>query len=157
MTEKNGGSTTDDQEPLLPLMTLDDVSQRLQKFLEQNPSASLSTFDLPKIGPCHRIEKPWGDPTLAIAIPTVEDASFFASLNAVILPERLSALWHEDTKDLEIIWTALPLSESQIEVSGRKFIFQYSNKRYKCEFGPSSDRLKLMASLTMPLTNPSAS
>lgn len=143
-----------EQELLLPMHTLEDVQQRLAPFLERNPSGEVSTLEIPGVGKIHRVERPWGDPTVALFLPENPD-EFIEILNELILPERLSALWHCDTKDIEVIWTALPLSEDQQEIAGRKFAFRYGGKTYKCEFGDSSERLTKLAGLFAPTTNPS--
>jgi hypothetical protein len=74
-------------------------------FLNAN---RLTTID--EIGPaegCY-ITKPWGDASVAIDIP--RDAAGLAdALNKVVLPRRFSAIWHSDTKDFEVIWTAFKL------------------------------------------------
>lgn len=148
------GEVAQEEELLLPLLTLEDVQQGLSKFLDKNPSASISTMEIPDVGKLHRIDKPWGDATLALLLPH-DPAQVFEMLNNLYLPERLSALWHQDAKDIEVIWTALPLAKDQREIAGRKFFFQYGGKKYECEFGISSERLKELASLLMPTTNPS--
>ena len=93
-----------EEELLLPLHTLEDVQQRLAKFLEKNPAASISTMDIPKVGKIHKIERPWGDPTMELLLPN-DPAGTIEILNELYLPERLSALWHVDSNDIEVIWT----------------------------------------------------
>lgn len=144
-----------EQELLLPLLTLEDVQQGLQKFLERNPSSSVSILEIPDVGQIQTIASPWGDPTLQFLLPP-DPKETFEVLNSIYLPERLSAVWHEDTKDLEVVWTALPLAKGQQEIEGRKFKFLFGGKTYSCEFGDSSERLKQIASWTAPRTNPSA-
>jgi len=143
-----------EEELLLPLRTLEDVKQALRKFLDANPASTLSTLEIPKVGKIHRLEKPWGDPTLVLLLPE-DPAKTISILNSLFLPERLSALWHQDTKDIEVIWTALPLSPDQQEIAGRKFTFRFGSKNYKCEFGDASDRLLGLSGLFAPVTNPS--
>lgn len=142
-----------EEELLLPLHTLEDVQQRLEKFLKRNPASVVSTLDLPEVGRVHRIERPWGDSTLQLMLPSDPTATI-AILNKLYLPERLSALWHTDTNDIEVIWTALPLSNDQQEIAGRKFVFQFGGKSYNCEFGTASERLQIIAAYVMPTTNP---
>lgn len=143
----------------LPLPTIEYLKQKMAAFLEKNPASKIEMLKVPNPagGPDHevpRVSSPWGDYTLAIIL--LQDVEKLASvLNNVYLPARLSALWHQDTKDIEVIWTALPLSPSQNEINRRKFTFQFSGKKYKCEFGRSSDRLLTLAKYSFPETNPS--
>lgn len=140
--------------------TIEYLENKLANFLEKNPTSKIELIKVPSSSgkpdlDVHRVSSPWGDPTLAILL--LDNLEEMASvLNNVYLPERLSAVWHQDSKDIEVIWTALPLSPSQKEIDGRKFIFQFSGKKYKCEFSKSSDRLLKLAKYSFPETNPSA-
>lgn len=147
------GEAAEERELLLPLLTLEDVTEALAPFLERNPSSSMSTLDVPEVGKAHRIERPWGDSTLEVILPQ-DPAQFIELLNQLYLPERLSALWHQDTHDIEVIWTALPLADSQKEIEGRKFVFHFGSKKFACEFTGSSERLMHIAGQIIPITNP---
>lgn len=148
--EDDGGA---EEERLLPLHTLEDVHQRLEPFFAANPKSTISSVEIPNFGQVHRIERPWGDSTLDMLLPH-DPAEIIDILNSLVLPERLSALWHSDTQDIEVIWTALPLSGDQQEIADRKFTFQFGGKSYKCEFGAASERLTTIAGLVAPTTNP---
>ncbi len=128
-----------------------DWAESLKPFFDRHPSAKvgMQTFDGHDL---RTIENPWGDPTLMMIVAPADDVSF---LNNVFLPNRLSAVWHLDSKDLEVIWTAYELSESQKEIAGRTFTFAFNGVIYLCEFGDSSDRLLALANYTVPRTNPS--
>jgi hypothetical protein len=154
--EEGIGEPGGEKEILLPLLTLEDLQQKLEPFLGANPMSSLSTLDLPELAEIHRVEKPWGDPTLAVLLPNKDPEKIIDLLNSLYLPPRLSAVWHTDTKDLEVIWTALPLADDQQEIEGRKFKFQMADVTYDCEFGAASERLVELARFTMPITNPSS-
>ncbi|WP_149530670.1 hypothetical protein [Tardiphaga sp. P9-11] len=114
-----------------------------EKFFSANPlskySETIQTGDAPEKD-FNVIEQPWGDDSLVLMVP--DDAQAFADvLNQVILPPRFSAVWHIDTKDLEIIWTAFSPTDTIKEFSKRKFTFNFKNRDYTCEFGSSSERL----------------
>jgi hypothetical protein len=96
------------------------------------------------------VERPWGDKSLALLIPDEPD-QLFEALNALILPERFTAVYHTDTKKFEVIWTAYQLSERQKDIPGRAFKFNYLGKSYKCHFSRSSDRLLAIAKNVLPL------
>jgi hypothetical protein len=121
----------------------------LSTFLEKNAASAIGeedSFDDMKV--C--IRNPWGDPSLVIICPE-DDPQFYEHLNAVILPERLSAIWHSDTKDLEVIWTAYQLAPSQKEIVGRQFEFKHEHGNFACEFGKSSTRLLSIAKYMRPI------
>src|SRR3546814_5368402 len=61
----------------------------------------------------------------------------------------------QDSCDLEVLWTAHPLSEAQEEIHGRKFEFSYNKKKYQCEFGMSSERLLSLTKGIITITNAS--
>lgn len=130
-----------------------DVQEALAPFLERHPNSELKEV---KSGGKDRlvIASPWGDPTLVLSLPDMH-ADAVALLNRVRLPESLSAIWHEETKDLEVIWTAYRLSKSQLEVSERCFSFEYKGKAYECSFGESSEELLAIAKMAQIASNPS--
>lgn len=143
----------DDIDAELPMGTEEHVRQELEPFFKRHPSSSL--------GRVHKgdetllaISSPWGDPTLVTLVGDKPD-ELARVLNEVHLPERLSAVWHLDSKDLEVIWTAYKLSDSQRELIDRSFTFQFRKRSFECEFGSSSDRLLAIAAATVPGTNPS--
>ena len=116
-------------------------------FLRANPASSIEEPKEP--GGHIRIEKPWGDRSIAIFIPDDDDA-LAEALNSVILPERLVAIWHADMDSLEVIWTAIRLSRSLKEIDGRAFEYTFKKTTHKCHFGPSSERLVEIARHTLP-------
>jgi hypothetical protein len=131
---------------------LDKAREMLAPFLAQNPAAS--------VGPVHDlgddpgIRSPWGDESLAITLPGGDAAleRLAAAMNGVVLPERLSAVWHVADQALEVIWTAYQLLPTQKEIDGRKFTFIHEKVVYECEFGSSSDMLLEMARHTIPIS-----
>lgn len=144
-----------EEEIFLPLATIEDIKQKLALFLDRHPFSSVESHELNPNDIVHRIENIWGDSTLTTLIPE-NDEAFFDALNGVYLPERLSAIWHQDSKDLEVIWTAYELEDSQKEIANRRFTFSYQKKKYVCEFYASSKALSHIAAYTYPKTNPTS-
>lgn len=124
---------------------LDKVTQDLEAFLRINPDAKIQLSEGELQIPV--IVGPWGDPSVVITIPDDNGhyTALVESLNALLLPSRLSALYHVDTKLLEIIFTARALPSGLKELDGRKFNFFFSGVQYECYFGNSSDRLLSIA------------
>ena len=127
---------------------LEYAQRLLGTFLRENPPAKLEEIVAPENGIA--ITLAWSDPSFIILLP--EDVTAFAdAVTHLYLPPRLTAIWHRDTKDLEVIWTAFKLAEKAAEVWGRKFEFTIGGKTHKCEFGKSSDRLLILAKGTRPI------
>ncbi len=144
---KDPNENEDGDEPVpKPESYAEAAKQRLAKFLATN---SLAAFK--DAGSEVFIDKPWGDSSLALTIPP-EFEELAKVLDNVYLPEQLSALWHTDTMDLEVIYTAFQLMPSQRELVGRKFKFTYDGATHTCEFTRSSDRLLKIAQHTQPIT-----
>ena len=156
MNDITANNDTEKQDPLLPLETLEDVRQRLNPFFERNPKSELTQMEMDDDDKeaIFKIDKPWGDPTLMILVPGKED-NIYDTLNNIILPERLSAVWHQDSKDLEVVWTSFPLKDDQKEIEGRKFTFKFNKRSFTCEFSKSSKKLMDIATFCFPITNPS--
>ncbi|UNK80446.1 hypothetical protein MNQ96_05035 [Sphingopyxis granuli] len=134
------------EKPELP--SIDDATAKLAPFFELNP---YSTVEKPDADDGLKIVKPWNDPSLILDVDEHFD-DLAQALNAVKLPERLSALWHSDTKRLEVIWTAFKLPKSQAEMKDRSFVFRHRGKTFACEFSDSSDRLMAIARSARPRT-----
>ena len=140
----NGAGTA-----LTVIAALEQARIRLQPFLDAHPYSTVDEFDSGN-GWVICIRKPWGDESLVIFIPNDLDV-FADALNNIYLPERFTAIWHKDKKELEIIWTAFPLFAPYDEVAGRQFKFHFDSKEYDCEFSRSSDRLLLIAEYSAPV------
>jgi hypothetical protein len=125
-------------------MKLDNAKTLFASFLKRNPHSSIDEMTLPDGNKGLAIKTPWGDESLALKIPDVGNA-LAKTLEHVLLPERFTALWHEDSKELEVVWTASPLVQPWIEVENRKFEIARDGKTYVCEFSASSDRLVTIA------------
>lgn len=87
------------------------------------------------------IASPWGDKLIKLSV-SWDNEALVAALNAVRLPPRFSAIWHRDTRELEIIFG--PLRQDD-ELRSRSFEFNFVEKRYSCGFRDASDRLLLIA------------
>ena len=123
-------------------MTLQDNGEanvaraNLQVFLTLNPEADIRTA-----GPEPLVCRLWGEDAIEVPIPS-DDVELFEALNAVRLPPRFTAIWHEDTKEFEIIYTVL---KSDDPILQRRFVFVFRERRYNCSFEASSSRLLTIA------------
>lgn len=122
------------------------VPDGLADFFRTNPESSLEETD-----ENYLVKKPWGDDTVSIRIKK-NDGSLLASLNAVRLPTRFSAVWHLGNNDLEFIFGPLKLDNP---LNQRKFTFHYEGRSFQCEFGESSQALTLIGNACRP-TGPSS-
>jgi hypothetical protein len=133
---------THGQDPI-PADSKNVVEGKLALFLQRNPVATVTTR-----GNEVHVEKPWGDSTLSL-VARQDDEDLFDALNNVLLPPRFTAIWHKDTKDLEIIWTALPVGQ---ELKARSFSFRLDSSEFKCRFAESSKRLLSIAKCFRPIS-----
>jgi hypothetical protein len=108
------------------------------QFLDNNPYSSIMVR-----GENSAIIEPWGDSSLAIVIPEDEEGASELSevLNALILPQKYSAIFHLDSNILEVIWTSYKLPDNQNEVKTRSFNLSYMGQSHNCYFSKSSQRL----------------
>ena len=83
-----------------------------------------------------------------------DDEELFEALNAMRLPPRFTAIWHEDTREFEVIFTVL---EKENRLHARSFEFRCKGGSYNCGFGPSSPRLRAIARKARPSGSPSRS
>ena len=114
---------------------------KLQEFLSRNPEAEVRAGEHDPL-----VSQPWGE--VAIEIPLrSDDEELFEALNAVRLPPRFTAIWHEDSRDFEVIFTVLRSDDRILE---RQFDFRYRGSCYRCGFGPSSPRLRAIARKARP-------
>ena len=122
------------------------VREQLQPFFALNPTVKVELDDDQDV----IIRNPWGDSSL-VFIMLSENNLLVDTLNHVKLPERYSALWHADSKSLEVIYTALPLGSAFSDIPDRKFVFKHREKNYECEFARSSNRLMSLAAAFLPV------
>ena len=124
------------------------LQAKLQAFLSRNPEAEVSARERE-----HSLVRPWGEEAVEIPLRH-DDDELFDALNAVRLPPRFTAIWHEDTRELEVIFTVL---EGEDDLLERSFKFLYRGTSYDCSFGPSSPRLRSIARRARPSLRVSAS
>jgi hypothetical protein len=118
----------------------DQLKQKLSSYFVSNPDSGLK-FDKGQFW----VEKPWGDPSLQFRLEA-GDERLIAALNQSYLPPRFTAIWHRDSRDLEVIWGAVNSSREEI---GRHFEFRFGGRCLRCEFQEASERLLVMASSTI--------
>ncbi|MDH2383610.1 hypothetical protein [Bradyrhizobium sp. CER78] len=133
-------------------MSLDEVRLALAPFLQRNPNTSVAFYPESTDRIC--VFKAWNDDSIVFQVPTEDAAAFYEAFNNLLFPERFTAIWHSDTKDFEIIYTAFPLTGTQRDMKGRRFTFGFKDVDYTCEFGAASERL-LTAAGSAIFTGPS--
>ncbi|MGB8128274.1 MAG: hypothetical protein WCG81_00620 [Candidatus Angelobacter sp.] len=115
-----------------------DIEHCLAPFLNANPTSKLrkekSVY----------IVDPWGDSSLEIRVGD-KDGQLVADLNSIVLPPPLAAIYHRDTRAIEIIYTALGIED---DIEKRRFIFRFDGDEYLCKFSKSSDKLIRIALAT---------
>ncbi|HML91757.1 hypothetical protein [Methyloceanibacter sp.] len=120
-------------------------------FLQSNSGSSIEPVGAPD-SKDFVIANPWSDSSLEFLITQDKHEYIANALNTLILPKRFSAIWHKDSKDFEIIWTAFINRKSVKELNGREFTFTYDGKPYKCEFSACSDELIVLADAFQPVS-----
>lgn len=114
---------------------------KLQGFLSRNPEA-----DVKAGGRDPAVVRPWGEDAIEIAL-RADDQDLLEALNSVRLPPRFIAIWHDDTREFEIIYTVVT---EEFELVDREFDFRFREHTYRCQFGPSSARLRSIARAARP-------
>lgn len=112
----------------------------LSLFSHRNPEARIEVRDGNLI-----VEKPWGDDSLVISV-NATDKPLIDDLNFLRLPPRFTAIWHQDTNDLEVIFGPL---RSDHPLRFRRFDFHFDGELYPCEFDDASKRLVNLANATI--------
>lgn len=123
---------------------------KFHKFLQRNAGTELVEITLESGKKRRAVVKPWGDESVAIIVPD-DDDNLADALNNLHLPPRFTAIYHYDSKQLEVIWTAFKLDEDQQKIVGRSFELRLNGKKYDCAFKDSSSRLLEIARHTIPL------
>ena len=114
---------------------------KLQGFLSRNPEADI------RIGEHEpSVSRLWGDEAIEIPLRN-DDDELIEALNAVRLPPRFTAIWHEDTGEFEVIFTVLRKEDRFLE---RRFEFHHRGICHHCSFEPSSQRLRAIARNARP-------
>ncbi|MER9865894.1 hypothetical protein NKJ35_01620 [Mesorhizobium sp. M0136] len=126
-----------------------EAQQKLKPFLDSNPKSGVKKLTLSGEDVL-AVVNPWGDPALIISLEDDDDA-IIPALNSLVFPERLSAIFHVGSKQLEVLWTAFALSQNNSQVFGRSFEFYYNNKTYNCGFRKASDELLTISGAMKPI------
>ncbi len=121
---------------------------KLQAFLCRNPEAEVRTGERDP-----SVIRAWGEEAIEIPLRS-DDEELFEALNAVRLPPRFTAIWHEDTREFEVIFTVIEKENRLLE---RSFEFRHKGNCYHCRFGPSSSRLMAIAQRARPSGSPAGS
>lgn len=109
------------------------LEAELKPFLEGHPGTSIQEDKPGEL----RLVGAWGTKAVGLAFP--KDASeLVQALNAVSLPQALTALRHLDTKDVEFIWG--PILKTS-EFTSRTFKFEFNGVTLDCGYGHPSKRL----------------
>lgn len=126
---------------------LQTAKRQLATFLKYNSSASIE-----EIGKGDKrlrlLRRPWGDASVAFIVAEKDaepDAELVKTLNKLLLPERLTAIYHRRRRSLEVLWTAYKLGPDDEEIASREFSFTLAGKTYECRFGKSSEELLVLA------------
>jgi hypothetical protein len=112
------------------------LEDRLKGFLAANPEIRYQGKKGFAI-----LETPWGDPSIVLFVHE-KDHQLVEALGPLRLPQRFSAIWHRDSRQLEFIWQTLPEDH---HLRSRAFTFCLNGEEYDCRFGDSSFRLLTVA------------
>jgi len=129
-------------------MNIEEATSALKDFLTHNKYSAIELHEKSQTDLV--VARPWNDKSLFLHLSEDQD-ELFEALNNVILPERFTAIWHRDSGDFEVIYTAWPLEGSQAELVDRSFTFSFRGKSYQCKFAPSSPRLLTIAKNSEPI------
>jgi len=139
-TRTSGRKTEDSAE-------LQEAKRQLATFLKHNPASFVE-----EVGKAEKkfrlVRKPWGDISVAFLVGEKDEApdgELVKTLNKLVLPERLTAIYHRRRKSLEVLWTAYKLGPDDKDIASRKFSFTLAGKTYNCYFGRSTDELLTLA------------
>lgn len=125
--------------PTIPEPSGESLIERLAPFKESNPKA-----EVVRVGDRVEIRRPWDDASIMFSIGDGQQ-DVVDVLNSVYLPPPYSAIWHKDSKDIEFIYTSLPLVSTLIK---RSFGFFYQNQEIICEYSPASERLIALSKMS---------
>ena len=81
------------------------VRAKLQPFLSRNPEADVRAGEREP-----SVSGLWGEEAIEIPLRS-DDDKLLEALNAVRLPPRFTAIWHEDKKEFEVIFTVVEKGE----------------------------------------------
>jgi hypothetical protein len=133
-------------------MDIDSIKAALSPFLADHPFTTIAEIDT-ESGKRVAVEKPWGDPSLVFVFGE-EPQKLIDCLNELILPRRLTAIWHRSSKSLEVIWSAYKPRDQIRDIVGRQFTVRHDSAVYDCHFKRSSDQLLTIAEAFAPVAAP---
>ncbi len=122
--------------------TFDALRKKLTPFLENNPDSKLVYTE-----GLYKIKNPWNDPTLSIIIHDEIQDKIISTLNKLILPPCLSAIYHLDSHEIEYIFMFLKEDDPYYNLS---FDFTLDDNDYKCAFREASEELMLIGKTFIP-------
>lgn len=129
------------------------VRKLLEEFYKSNPASYLYTHVPEEKGKANFcvIRKPWNDASLGLLAPEPDgsDSELVEALENIILPERLSAIYHKDIRMLEANLTAFKRPKEYHDIEEREFTFSLFGGMHRCRFGRSSNRLMELALATV--------
>ncbi len=125
-----------------------DIPANLALFLENNPHSEWKDAD-----DGFRIERPWGDESVALEAKGDEAALLADALEHLVLPARFAAIYHRDDSAAEFIWTLAPVDHRLI---GRTFSFCLPDQGVHCEWRQASDRLLTIVRNSKPAGPPTS-
>jgi hypothetical protein len=128
-----------------------DRREALSAFFRNNPE---SVYEVEN--GYHYIARPWADETLKLLVVTDDpefERQYAQILNGILLPSRLTAIYHRQRRDLEVIYAPVAPDD---ETRERKFDFHYGDAAYSVEFADSSPVLQFLAGLAVAVLPPSS-
>jgi hypothetical protein len=112
------------------------IKKKLVKFLKNNPKSQLRRLKDPE--KIHYIHRPWNDESIILVLWDESDTKLITVLNALILPEKFSAIYHMEDNKMEFIYS--PLDKDDPDIT-RKFNIKIEGKQYTCQYQLASDKL----------------
>ena len=120
------------------------IKAELVSFFSRHQTSSLENVKDESGGLRLAVTRPWDDGSVQIVIPP-ERSELIDVLNRVLLPERLTAIYHPSLRALEVIWTTYQPRNGQEDIPGRRWVFRFKNEDHVCEFSSSSSELLCIA------------
>ncbi|MBL4751135.1 MAG: hypothetical protein JKX71_11250 [Amylibacter sp.] len=137
---------------------IDAITSLLSTFFEKNPESKLEEVENEgdQKKDIHLVS-PWGDTTLVVILPNEEKECLLLieALNSVWLPNKFSAIMHNEDRIMEVVWTAYSLRTTAAEIANRNFNFEWNGQVRKCEYKEASSELLKIAGNCFPVSNSS--
>lgn len=126
-------------------MAIHEIADSLSGFLTHNKGITARKHD----DNTYILEGLWEDETIELFYRQ-DDEKLRHALNNIYLPPRYSAIYHVDTRRLEVLYTVFTSGMSKDEISSRSFDFDHAGHTYSCKFEKTSDRCMLLAKDFLP-------